>query len=146
VPPTHVVLPEHLREAMVTAARAALPREWVAVLGGIVAHDSVRVQAVAPLADADTDRDHFAVEAAPFAAAEAQLRAAGHAFVGFAHSHPGGSAAPSHRDVEHGWRGCVQLVLGLAADTAPSVGAFVLAAGAAAPLHLATCPTGGGTP
>ena len=34
----------------------------------------------------------------------------GRAFVGFAHSHPGGACAPSMRDRETLWPDCVQLI------------------------------------
>lgn len=109
--------------ALRRAAAAAWPREVAAVLGGHRAGDAVHVATCLPCPDAGAG-DHFAVAPTWFLAAEAALRDRGLACVGFAHSHPRASAAPSLRDRAELWPDCVQLILGAAAPDAWTVGAF----------------------
>jgi proteasome lid subunit RPN8/RPN11 len=117
-----LILGSEVERALVDAARAAWPAEFVALLGSRRgAPDAVtawvRLPNRAPL------RDRFEVHASDFATAEARLRHAQHEFLGFAHSHPNGIAALSATDRATLWTGCVHLVVAVAAD-----GACVLSA------------------
>ncbi len=94
------------RDALLRAARAAAPRECTAVLGG----DRASVTDVVTVPNVAAAADRFEVAPADFLAAERELARRGRAFVGFAHSHPGGACAPSTRDRETLWPDCVQLI------------------------------------
>lgn len=124
MPPDAVVLAPEACEAMVAAARAAWPVEMVGLLGGDNAGGVITARRFEPLPSATTDRDAFAVPAATFAAAEYALRRCGLAWVGFAHSHPDGAAAPSARDRLDLWSGCVQVVVVATPGAPPAIGAF----------------------
>lgn len=128
-----LLLTDAARDALERAVRDAWPDELVALLGG----EGERVDAVLPLPDADATGDAFAVDAATFARAEGKLRDAGRAFVGFAHSHPGGSAALSAQDRAELWRGCAHVVA--ATDgRAVTLRGFWLDGDVTAPLPLLT--------
>jgi len=108
--PDHVACPEDLRAALLRAADAARPRELVAALGGRRGDRVTCVTEFVELGNVARTDDAFTVDPATFAAAEQQLRSRGCSFVGFAHSHPRGVAAPSARDRAELWTGCVQLI------------------------------------
>ena len=109
--PDAVAWTEDLREALLAAARLASPRELVAVLGGDCGADTTSVTAFVEVQNVARGDDRFGVDPGAFAAVEQQLRRRGCAFVGFAHSHPRGAAAPSARDRDELWSGCVQLIV-----------------------------------
>lgn len=123
-----------VRAAITAAAHAAAPRELVGVLGG-PPHEPGCIACFVPLPGCG-DRDGFAVDAATFAAAEAQLRARGARFRGFVHSHPFASAALSRRDRAELWRDCVQLVVGGAGSPTAEFAAWWLPSGDHAPRAL----------
>lgn len=135
VPTTAVLLPPLLHLRLVAAARAAWPHELAALLGGQRHGDTVAVQTFAPL-PATGRADRFAADAVAFADAEAALRAAGAAFVGFCHSHPHAAPHPSRRDLVTAWPGCVQLLLGGAAADDLHGKAFTIQHGVATPVPL----------
>lgn len=118
---SELVLTATVERELVALARAAAPREMVAVLGG----DGAAVHTVLPLPNTVGADDAFQVDPIAFARAERRLRRAGARFVGFAHSHPRGSALPSARDRRELWPGCLQVIVGLG-GTAPTVRAFRL--------------------
>ena len=109
--PDAVAWTEDLREALLDAARLASPREVVAVLGGDCGADTTSVTAFVEVENVARGDDRFGVDPGAFAAVEQQLRRRGCAFVGFAHSHSRGVAAPSARDRDELWSGCVQLIV-----------------------------------
>lgn len=109
--PDAVAWTEDLREALLAAALRASPREFVAVLGGSCGADATSVTAFIEVDNIARSDDRFGVDPWAFAAAEQRLRRRGCAFVGFAHSHPRGAAAPSARDRDELWSGCVQMVV-----------------------------------
>lgn len=129
---SHVSLSPELAHRLRRLAVAAAPREFVALLAGPanrVDAPAIRVDApatrgalvvdhVLPIANATTERDRFEVDAAAFAAAEAALRDQGRSWLGFVHSHPVGRATLSAIDRQQLWPHCLQLVLGLAANSA----------------------------
>jgi proteasome lid subunit RPN8/RPN11 len=106
----------HFPEAVVAALRhalhAAAPREFLGVLGGSGDGATWTVDAFLPLPNAARGADAFEVVPAAFAAAEAQLRAQGRRWLGFAHGHPTAPAVPSLRDVAAFWPGCLQAIVG----------------------------------
>lgn len=124
--------------ALLAAARAAWPDELAGLLGGQRTPDACTILAFEPCT---TGSPHaFVVGAAEFAAAEARLRRAGHSFLGFVHSHPGGSPSPSRADLAAAWHDSLQVVLGGATPGELAARAFRVRHGAAQPLLLATNP------
>ena len=108
--PDEVGWKEVLRAALVRAGRAAHPREFAAVLGGDRGGRATWVSCFVEVPNTARCADAFAVEPPAFAAAERELRRRGCAFVGFAHSHPRGVAAPAARDRAELWTECVQVI------------------------------------
>jgi proteasome lid subunit RPN8/RPN11 len=109
------------RSQLATATRQQAPREITAVLGGRIVGKTVHVERVVALPNQSMHNDAFVIEASQFARCEHDLRDAGLEFVGFAHSHPEGHAAPSQRDREQLWTDCVQVI-----TNGEQVHAFVL--------------------
>lgn len=107
--PTTVHLTPTAHAALRAAATADLER--VALLGGRRAPDALCVATIHPL-PATADRTTFHVAPADFAAAEAELRAAGHTCLGFFHSHPSSPPAPSPTDHQQLWPDCLHLLGG----------------------------------
>ena len=105
-------------QAMRRAAERSGADEMVGLVGGREAAGALRVVHFAPLRGASCSRDRFTVAPWHFAAAEAALRDAGLAWLGFAHSHPHGAPVPSPTDAEQLWPHCLQLVLGSAPGSA----------------------------
>jgi hypothetical protein len=129
--PTRVVLAGEVHAALLALGRGGSGPEPVALLGGRRCGDETHVVRCAPLPNLRIDADSFAVSAAAFAAGEAGLRADGLDWLGFAHAHRGGCAAPSAADHASLWRGCVQVVVG-----ADGVRAFWFAGDTCLPLPL----------
>lgn len=131
---------EGVHAQLLHAASAAAPAEVCAVLGGErVTHAergvTARVLELFVLPNrCDAAHDAFTIDPVAFARCEHALRRSGLQLLGFAHSHPGGSTAPSLRDRAQLWTGCVQVITdGQRAD------AFVLDAERRVhPLPLAT--------
>ncbi|MBL8732923.1 MAG: Mov34/MPN/PAD-1 family protein [Planctomycetes bacterium] len=113
-----VLLTPIARETLLAAVRQAAPREAIGLLGGVgdAAADhagtaALRVTSFLAVANTSTAADTFVVPAATFAAAAATLRARGEILLGFAHSHPAGSAMPSLQDRRELWRDCLHLIV-----------------------------------
>lgn len=111
-----VELAPPLRDALRRAFAAAAPREFVGLLGGARETHTVRLATCTLLPNVAVDEQAFAVPAAAFATAEAELRARGEAWLGFVHSHPFAAARPSEADRRQLWRDCVQLIGGGSPD------------------------------
>ncbi|MFT4839806.1 MAG: proteasome lid subunit RPN8/RPN11 [Candidatus Azotimanducaceae bacterium] len=102
---------EAAEATLLRAAQAAAPREIAAVLGGCVVGATAQVRRVLMLPnEAVDDQASFAVDGVAFTQCEHELRRGGDTFLGFAHSHPHGSTAPSIRDREQLWTECVQVI------------------------------------
>lgn len=142
--PLRVTIAADALRAFERAAAAAWPREAVAVLGGRHDGDAVAVTAVVPIEGAG-DATGFTVPPAAFVRTEAALRAAGVTWCGFAHSHPGGAAAPSARDRRELWPRCLQLIVGGAAPDAWTAAAYWFEDGTGTPLPLVLGPRTGTT-
>ena len=108
--PDELLWTEGAREALLGLARAAAPRECAAVLGGRCDGATTYVTDVTALVNRASGDDAFAVDEREFLRSSRALADRGRTFVGFAHSHPRGSAAPSQRDRDQLWTGCVQLI------------------------------------
>lgn len=134
---TRVTIDQAAHQRLLELARAALPREFVAALGGALRDGEATVDEVLPLPNVAADDDTFAVDPLAFARAEHELARRGHRWLGFVHSHPRGAAAPSSRDREQLWPHCLQLIAAPRPD-APTVplAAFVLRDAVAHPLPL----------
>lgn len=133
--PAEVRLTATARRAIERAALAAWPREMAAALGGSRSAGALQIERVVPFAGAG-DAHGFAVPPAAFVAAEAQFRDAGCEWLGFVHSHPGGTASPSTRDRVELWRGCVQLLVGGASADDLRFAAFWFAGDTCTPLRV----------
>lgn len=134
--PAQVRLATSAWQPIAASTAAAWPREMAALLGGRREGEAVVVEAIVALAGAG-EALGFAVDPLRFLAAEARLHAAGWAWLGFVHSHPGGVAAPSAHDRATLWRGCIQLVVGGVDPTRLHVGAYWLDESVPHPLPLA---------
>lgn len=126
--PQRVELTERVAAALRAAVRAAGPREMVMLLGGQRRGTTAAVLAALPLPNAAGGADRFAVDSPAFLRAEHELRRRGHAWLGFAHSHPNGAPLPSTTDRRELWRDCVQLILAPQDDRSIALRAFVLGA------------------
>jgi proteasome lid subunit RPN8/RPN11 len=126
-----VVLTRAAHAAVADAVRAAWPCEMAAVLGGHEQLGTARVDTVVCHPESELRPDAFSLDPVGFARAEYALRSTGRRWLGFAHSHPNGTALPSLRDRAELWRGCVQLIA--ASDGATvTFGAFELGSDPAA--------------
>jgi proteasome lid subunit RPN8/RPN11 len=123
-----VRIPAALWDQLLRQGRAALPAEACWALGGDSVDGALQPQQAVPLQNRAGSGDAFTADAADFARAEQQLRAAGRRWLGFAHTHPAGTARLSQADERELWRHCLQLVLGLPLAGPPTIAAFWLRA------------------
>lgn len=124
-----------LAELRAATARAA-PAEMVRLLAGHPAGTAVQIVGTWELPGAVGARDHFQVDAAVFARAEAAIRAAGLQWLGFAHSHPHGPAHLSVADRAALWPDCVQLLVAGDGCDEGTIRAFWLHGGTVQPLRV----------
>jgi proteasome lid subunit RPN8/RPN11 len=110
--PRRVLLPAPLRARLGAMLRAALPAEGVLLLGGRRDGHDRWLGAALPLPNRLAAADAFAVDPVDFVRALHDLPEAA-PWLGFAHSHPGGTAFPSAADARSLWRGCLHLIAGL---------------------------------
>ncbi|MEO6595620.1 MAG: Mov34/MPN/PAD-1 family protein [Planctomycetota bacterium] len=119
--PGSLVLSAVAAQDLAATARAAWPTEMVGLLAGwkggpAGSHrggSELNVSFFLPLLDASCTRGGFVVSPACFARGEAELRRLGLSWLGFAHSHCNGIAAPSATDRTELWRECVQLIVAI---------------------------------
>lgn len=109
--PAAVQLLPKLRLTLCQQARQAWPAEAVALLGGCRTTDGLLVTRCLPLANTCPGPGRFAVAPQQFLDALAALAVDGSAWLGFAHSHPGGLPRPSRADQRELWPHCLQLVV-----------------------------------
>jgi proteasome lid subunit RPN8/RPN11 len=138
--PDEVQLEVTARQAIEHRVRAAWPLEMVAAVGGQRVGRVLRIDQIVPFEGAGSD-DGFVVPPTAFLAAASCLQLARAPWLGFVHSHPGGSPAPSARDRRELWRGCVQLIVGGARRDELQTAAFWLQGDTCTPLRLTQpCP------
>lgn len=111
MPPRAIELDHDVAAAVVAYAARQHPREFVGLLAGWSTPERVRVADCVQFDNTALGDDRFAVDPIAFARAEATLRARGHCWLGFVHSHPHGTAVPSRTDQHELWRDCVQLIV-----------------------------------
>lgn len=136
-PPRQVRLLPEAAKAITGAMHAASPQEGCGLLGGYRDLDTV-IAAYLPLANQHPTADGFAVDPVMFLRASADLERRGLAVVGFVHSHPNGTTAPSERDCASAWRHTVQLIAAPTADGRCPISAFWFADGRFARIPLVT--------
>ena len=110
--PEELVWTESVRSDLLRAASTAAPRECAAVLGGESDGARTAITSLVEVPNAHPEPDAFEITPADFARAQRALEDRGAKFIGFAHSHPRGAAAPSLRDRAELWTGCVHLIAG----------------------------------
>lgn len=111
MPPRAIELDHDLAVAVAAHCARRHPREFVGLVAGWSSPERLRVADCAPLDNTALGDDRFTVDPIAFARAEAKLRARGHGWLGFVHSHPRGTAAPSRTDHLELWRDCVHLIV-----------------------------------
>ena len=100
---------------LLAAADRYAPREFAAMLGGravenLVTGSTALVENLLILPNTSIDNESFEIDGALFCRYEHELRKCGQMFLGFAHSHPNGTTAPSHRDRLELWPNYVQVI------------------------------------
>lgn len=132
--PRVLALPRGLREQLLRAAAAALPREACGLLVGRRSGGTVRVERAIDAANVASDaRSEFAIDPGAVVAAYLAAEGEGATVVGTWHSHPAGRAEPSAADAGGLWPEHVALIV--APRDARPVRAF--RAGWSAPVELA---------
>jgi proteasome lid subunit RPN8/RPN11 len=96
---SRVELPPPLAAAIAAAAAGAAPRECCGLLEGSRQGGVFIVQALHPARNLSADADRFEIDPRDHIAAVKKARGAGAAIIGCYHSHPGGAARPSARDL-----------------------------------------------
>lgn len=94
-----VLLPPDLRDAILTAARAAYPRECCGLVEGVREGDLFRVVALHVARNLAGEDTRFEIDPRDHIAAVKSARANGRAVIGCYHSHPNGRAVPSQTDL-----------------------------------------------
>ena len=114
-----------------TAFAAARPLEGCGLLGGTVRRhegdeviEVIEVTRFLAVENAARSRDRFVIRPPDFAAALALVEHGGSRLVGYAHSHPDGTAAPSEQDRRELWPHQVHLIAAPHADGRCDVAAF----------------------
>lgn len=96
---TSVELPAALAEQIRRQAAAAGPRECCGLIEGLRWDGLFRVTALHPARNLAMDADRFDIDPRDHLAAAKAARARDHVLIGCYHSHPGGAARPSARDL-----------------------------------------------
>ncbi len=138
-----LVLPSALAAQIEGEAQAAFPRECCGLIEGVRAGDDVEAVALHPAANLSAEADRFEIDPAAQFAALRTARANGREIIGCYHSHPGGAAEPSPRDLAGaGEEGFLWLIAALSEASAPvHFAAFAFAAGRFEPVAIADSPS-----
>jgi proteasome lid subunit RPN8/RPN11 len=116
--------------AIHAAARAAAPRECCGLLEGARSGEDWRVSAIHPARNLAAGADRFEIDPADHFAAARAARAAGRAIIGCYHSHPGGRAVPSARDLSGAGQQDFLWLIAAAPGGKPALAAFLYRDGA----------------
>jgi proteasome lid subunit RPN8/RPN11 len=106
-----VKLPQRIVAGLRRHAVATLPAECCGALVGLSAPSQLVVRAAIPLVNEERAVDRYSIDARVVLHLERQAAAAGVCLLGFYHSHPAGSAAPSPVDVELACPGYLYLII-----------------------------------
>ena len=93
-------LPDDLRLQVLTAARAAFPRECCGLILGVRSGGDAHALALYPARNAAALSDRFEIDPADHFAALRLARAGSQQVIGCYHSHPNGVAWPSAQDLK----------------------------------------------
>ncbi len=109
-------------------ALAARPQECCGILTGAREPDHLSVTRIIMAGNvADFDRSRtYQVDWQALLGTVQEVRTSPDGIVGFYHSHPNGSAAPSALDLDHAWRDHAYLILALDGDTVADTAAWYL--------------------
>jgi [CysO sulfur-carrier protein]-S-L-cysteine hydrolase len=131
-----LVLPEDLARLLVDHARAELPNEACALLGGDAAGGVVA--SLHRARNAATSPYRFELDPRDLIRVVHAIEAAGEELVAIFHSHPASAAEPSATDLREARYDVVQLIAGTASATEPlgELRAWRFAAGAAVEVPL----------
>lgn len=111
-PPLRVVVRTHVSDALLAASRRAAPCEIGALLTGRRSGDTLHVEDASMLDNVAAEpQQRFDADELQFVRALAEHEARGLAFLGFAHSHPRGSASPSTTDTRDAWPSTLLLLV-----------------------------------
>lgn len=94
-----VLLAQPLRTRIQQLAREAAPRECCGLLLGAREGDLFRITTIHPARNLAMQDDRFDIAPQDHFAAQRSARAGGVTVIGCYHSHPGGAAQPSSRDL-----------------------------------------------
>ncbi len=121
-----LVLPPALRAQIIGEAVAARPRECCGLIEGLRRGESIAATALHPARNLAEREDRFEIDPAAHIRLLKAARAAGHTIVGCYHSHPGGEAQPSPRDLEGASEAdFVWLIASIDRGANPKVNAFL---------------------
>ncbi len=118
-PPVIVVTHEH-RRRMIAHALAEYPSECCGLLIGTVRGSRNTVEHVVPCENVHPGHRQTRFQIDPHTLFEAirAARAAGRQMIGFYHSHPNGSAAPSRYDQRTAWPDCSHVIIATERESA----------------------------
>ena len=132
-----LVLPADLRAQLAAEAEAAFPKECCGLIEGVPEGEGQRVTALHPTKNLAAAPDRFDIDPAEHIRLLRGLRGTGREIIGCYHSHPGGAAEPSARDLAAAAdEGFVWLIAAIPGEIA----AFVFENGAFQALALKTGP------
>lgn len=111
-PPLRVAVRAHVADALLAASLRAAPCEIGALLTGRRDGDTLHVEDAAMLDNIAIDPEQrFAADELQFLRSLSEHEARGLAFLGFAHSHPHGSASPSTTDIRDAWHSTLLILV-----------------------------------
>jgi proteasome lid subunit RPN8/RPN11 len=127
-----LILPREHFEAMLSHARAELPREACGLFAGETAEDGVKtVRAVYCLANIDKSARHFSMAPEEQFKAVKDMRGRGLVLLGNFHSHPETPARPSEEDIRLAFDPALSYIIISLKDEEPVVKSFIIRDGAA---------------
>jgi desampylase len=106
-----VKVPPRIVAGLRRHAAATLPGECCGALVGQSGPRHLDVRAAIPLVNDEPTADRYSIDARIVLRLERQADIAGVRLLGFYHSHPGGSAAPSQVDIEFACAGYLYLIV-----------------------------------
>lgn len=119
-----VRLPRGLRDAIIAHCVAQQPLEGCGLLLGDRDDRAARIHEAPPAHNVLASPHCYEIAPEAVLAADRLARATSRALLGAWHSHPGGRAVPSARDLAEAWPDWCYLIIGLAAPQAPELRAW----------------------
>lgn len=119
-----VHLPQALRDAIIAHCLAQQPLEGCGLLLGDRHGRAAHVHEAPPAHNMLASPQRYEIAPEAVLAADRAARASRRTLLGAWHSHPGGRAVPSARDLAEAWPDWCYLIVGLAASQAPELRAW----------------------